>query len=155
METRDLLSIIEKFSQSGLGELKYREGSLELSLKKQGEQVVLAAAPAAAPAMHAVPHASAHVPAPAEAAPKSAANANTETITSPIVGTFYRSPAPDAPVFAEEGKIIKKGEPLCIIEAMKVMNALESEFDCEVVRILADNGKMVEYGTPLFEVIRK
>jgi acetyl-CoA carboxylase biotin carboxyl carrier protein len=76
-------------------------------------------------------------------------------INSPIVGTIYRTPAPDAPPFVEEGKMVKKGETLCIIEAMKVMNELVAEFDCEILRILVDNNHFVEYGTPLFEVRRK
>jgi acetyl-CoA carboxylase biotin carboxyl carrier protein len=77
---------------------------------------------------------------------------NIEIIKSPIVGTFYRAPSPDAPPFAEAGKIIKKGEGLCILEAMKMMNTLECEFDLEVVKVLAENGELVEFDQPLFEV---
>jgi acetyl-CoA carboxylase biotin carboxyl carrier protein len=76
-------------------------------------------------------------------------------ISSPIVGTVYRSPAPDAEPFVEEGKSVKKGDTLCIIEAMKVMNELVAEFDCEIVHILVDSQHFVEYGTPLFEVRKK
>ncbi|WP_186644373.1 acetyl-CoA carboxylase biotin carboxyl carrier protein [Fluviispira vulneris] len=74
------------------------------------------------------------------------------TITSPFVGTFYRSPGPDAPVFAELGAKIKKGQSLCIVEAMKLMNEIEAEIDGEIVAILVDNAKPVEFGTPLFIV---
>lgn len=73
-----------------------------------------------------------------------------ETITSPFVGTFYRSPGPDAPVFVDVGSRVKKGQPLCIVEAMKLMNEIECEMDGEVVAILVDNAKPVEFGTPLF-----
>jgi acetyl-CoA carboxylase biotin carboxyl carrier protein len=85
-------------------------------------------------------------------APHSAAQSGNEIIKSPIIGTFYRATSPDAPPFADPGKKIKKGQKLCIIEAMKMMNALESEFDCEIVRILVNNGDMVEFDQPLFEV---
>ncbi len=77
-----------------------------------------------------------------------------EQITSPIVGTFYRAPAPDSPPFTEEGDEVKSGQALCIIEAMKVMNELEAEFDLRVERVLVENGQMVEYGTALLEVTR-
>ena len=72
------------------------------------------------------------------------------TITSPIVGTFYRSSSPEAPPFADMGMKVKKGQVLCIIEAMKLMNEIESEVDGVVVRILVENGQPVEYGEPLF-----
>lgn len=75
---------------------------------------------------------------------------NLITITSPMVGTFYRSPSHDAPAFVEEGSIVKKGQPICIIEAMKIMNEIEAESDGKVVSILVDNGQPVEYGEPLF-----
>ncbi len=72
------------------------------------------------------------------------------TVTSPIVGTFYRAPSPDAEPFVEVGSEVKKGQVLCIIEAMKLMNEIESEVDGVVVRILVENGQPVEYGEPLF-----
>jgi len=72
------------------------------------------------------------------------------TVTCPIVGTFYRSPSPDAPSFVETGTEVKKGQVLCIIEAMKLMNEIESEVDGTVVRVLVENGQPVEYGEPLF-----
>ncbi|MDA8106554.1 MAG: acetyl-CoA carboxylase biotin carboxyl carrier protein [Nitrospiraceae bacterium] len=72
------------------------------------------------------------------------------TVTSPIVGTFYRSPSPDAPAFVDAGVRIKKGQVLCIIEAMKLMNEIESEADGILVKALVENGQPVEYGEPLF-----
>ncbi|UCG78166.1 MAG: acetyl-CoA carboxylase biotin carboxyl carrier protein [Nitrospirota bacterium] len=77
------------------------------------------------------------------------------TLTSPIVGSFYRSPAPDDPPFVEIGTQVRKGQVLCIIEAMKLMNEIESEVDGVVARILVDNGQPVEYGEPLFLIDQK
>jgi acetyl-CoA carboxylase biotin carboxyl carrier protein len=73
-------------------------------------------------------------------------------VKSPIVGTFYRAPEPDAPPFTEVGAIVKKGQVLCIIEAMKLMNEIESEYDGEVVKIYIENGQPVQYGERLFAV---
>jgi acetyl-CoA carboxylase biotin carboxyl carrier protein len=75
-----------------------------------------------------------------------------EVVTSPFVGTFYRAPSPDTPHFVEVGSRVKKGQSLCIVEAMKLMNEIESEFDGEVVAILVENAKPVEFGTPLFVI---
>ena len=72
------------------------------------------------------------------------------TATSPIVGTFYRSPSPDAPPFVDVGAMVRKGQVICIIEAMKLMNEIESEADGIIVRALVENGHPVEYGEPLF-----
>jgi acetyl-CoA carboxylase biotin carboxyl carrier protein len=150
MDTKDILAVIEKFNQTALAEFKYREGSVEFHLKRHAD--VTYASPVAAP----VPVAAGPAPAGSSAsAPSSPAPVAGETINSPIVGTIYRSPAPDAPPFVEEGKAVKKGDTICIIEAMKVMNEMQAEFDCEIVRILVDNQHFVEYGTPLFEVRRK
>lgn len=77
-----------------------------------------------------------------------------ETIISPIVATFYASPGPDAPVFVKPGSKVKAGDTLCILEAMKMMNKLEAEFDCEIIAVKAESGNMVEYGQTLFEVKR-
>jgi len=152
MDTKDILAVIEKFNQTALAEFRYREGSVEFHLKRHAD-VTYAAPVAGLPAAPVAPVSAA--PVPAAGTPAVSATAGGETINSPIVGTIYRTPAPDAPPFVEEGKIVKKGETLCIIEAMKVMNELVAEFDCEILRILVDNQHFVEYGTPLFEVRRK
>ena len=155
MDTKDIVAILEKFNATGLAEMKFREGSVELHVKRHPDTVY-----AATPVQHSAPVPVTPAPAPAGSTPASpspapATSTSGEIITSPIVGTVYRTPAPDAPPFVEEGKVVKKGETLCIIEAMKVMNELEAEFDCEILRVLADNQAFVEYGTPLFEVRRK
>jgi len=77
-----------------------------------------------------------------------------EIISSPMVGTFYQAPSPDSPPYVRVGDQIKKGDTLCIIEAMKIMNELEAEFDCEILEILVEDGQPVEFDTPLFRVKR-
>ena len=79
---------------------------------------------------------------------------NTEVIASPIVGTFYESMSPEDAPFVSAGQRINKGEVVCIVEAMKLMNEISAEFDCEIVSVLGENGKMVQYGDPLFKVRR-
>ena len=147
MELKELYALMERFEKSGLSEIVYKKDGEEVALKK-AVPVVYAAPPAAPPsyAGH-EPH-----PVPTEAPVRH--GADTEFIRAPLVGTFYRAPAPDAPPFVEKGDSVKKGKPLCILEAMKLMNEYQAEFDLEVVAILVDNGRMVEFGTPLFEVRR-
>ena len=91
-----------------------------------------------------------HAPAPAE---KAAKPAETGTLlTSPFVGTFYRAPAPEAPPFVDVGQTVRKGQVVCIVEAMKLMNEIESEFDGKILEILVKNAEHVEYGQPLFRI---
>jgi acetyl-CoA carboxylase biotin carboxyl carrier protein len=90
-------------------------------------------------------------PAVAAAAPAVVVEAG-EVVTSPIVGTFYRAPAPDAPQYVEVGQIVEKGEVLCIVEAMKLMNEIEAEYRCKIIRICKENASPVEYGDQLFIV---
>jgi acetyl-CoA carboxylase biotin carboxyl carrier protein len=148
--TEEIADLLEKFEASSLSEMHLRAGDSEITFRRGGTP-------------HQVPP-MAHAPADQAASPQPAAGPNKaprpaeapglEKILSPIVGTFYRSPAPDAPPFVERGSKVQKGQTLCILEAMKLMNQLEAEFDCEIVSVLVENGKMVEYGTPLFEVRR-
>ncbi len=150
MELNELYALMEKFEKSGLSELVYKRDGDEVCLKK-----VLTAAGAAAPAVAHAPaaHAAHETRAPA-GQPAPAKAPDTELITAPLVGTFYRAAAPDAPPFVEIGDTVKKGKTLCILEAMKLMNEFQAEFDLEIVNILVENGRMVEYGAPLFEVRR-
>ena len=90
-------------------------------------------------------------PAAAAAAPAAVVEEG-EVVTSPIVGTFYRAPAPDAAHYVEVGQVVEKGEVLCIVEAMKLMNEIEAEYRCKIVRIVKENAQPVEYGDPLFIV---
>ena len=146
MELKELYALMERFEKSGLSEIVYKKDGEEVCLKKGGPAPTAlstprrAAAPSAAHTIH-------------DAQPVKH-GADTEFIRAPLVGTFYRAPAPDAPPFAEKGDTVKKGKPLCILEAMKLMNEYQAEFDLEIVAILVDNGNMVEFGAPLFEVRR-
>jgi acetyl-CoA carboxylase biotin carboxyl carrier protein len=97
-------------------------------------------------------HAPAHAPAAAAAAATPAVDDGTVDVTSPFVGTFYRSPTPDAPAFVEVGAVVRPGQTLCIIEAMKLMNEIEAEVSGTVVEVYAQNGKSVEFGQKLFRI---
>jgi acetyl-CoA carboxylase biotin carboxyl carrier protein len=146
MELKELYALMERFEKSGLSELVFKKDGEEVSLKKG---IPAPFVPPTLPATQVAHEARAHA---AEPQPRQASD--TEVIRSPLVGTFYRAAAPDAPPFVEKGDSVKKGKPLCILEAMKLMNEYQAEFDLEIVAILAENGKMVEFGAPLFEVRR-
>jgi acetyl-CoA carboxylase biotin carboxyl carrier protein len=116
----------------------------------------MSAPPAAAvyqPAPVSAPAAAASPAAPAAAAGKAGPPANAHILTSPIVGTYYRSPSPDAPPFVEVGARVKKGQVLCIIEAMKLMNEIESDADGVIAEIYPQNAQPVEFGEPLFAIV--
>ena len=152
MELKELYALMERFEKSGLSEIVFKKDGEEVCLKKAGPAPVFAP-PAYAPPQAAYSTAHQDHEARASDAPVKH-GVDTEFIRAPLVGTFYRAPAPDAPPFVEKGDSVKKGKPLCILEAMKLMNEYQAEFDMEIVAILADNGNMVEFGAPLFEVRR-
>jgi acetyl-CoA carboxylase biotin carboxyl carrier protein len=154
MNHKEILEIVNGFTQSGLAELELSAQDISLKLHRYPTaQAVSAPAcaspPPPVPSGHQVAAASGHA-----AATPSASGAKTEIITSPIVASFYRSPSPDTPSYCEIGQTVKTGQPLCVLEAMKVMNELTAEFDCEILSIIPKNGDLVEYGAPLFEVTR-
>jgi acetyl-CoA carboxylase biotin carboxyl carrier protein len=160
MDLKELQTIMEMFEKSGLVELTLKMNGEEVCLKKTASSATpvpfLNMVPTPMPPVPAVAPANAAPIAPA-ASPKEGegkAASDIEVIRAPLVGTFYRAPATDAPPFVEKGDKVKKGQTLCILEAMKLMNEFQAEFDLEIVNILAENGRMVEYGTPLFEVRR-
>jgi acetyl-CoA carboxylase biotin carboxyl carrier protein len=136
MKTEQLEKLISIFDKSTLLELKYREGDFSLYLNRKGEAGV-SAAPSAV----------------VQAAPQVAEEEDIY-ITSPIVSTFYSSPAPDAKPYVAVGDRIKAGQIVCILEAMKIMTELESDFECEIEAVLVSSGQKVEYGQPLFRVKR-
>jgi acetyl-CoA carboxylase biotin carboxyl carrier protein len=147
MELNELYALMEKFEKSGLSELVFKRAGDEICLKK----VITPPVTPLSSASHLPP---AHVAHESRAEPAVTRAPDIELITAPLVGTFYRAPAPDSPPFVEPGDKVKKGKTLCILEAMKLMNEFQAEFDLEIVNILVENGRMVEYGTPLFEVRR-
>jgi acetyl-CoA carboxylase biotin carboxyl carrier protein len=132
-------------NRHGLSEVSIENEGMKIRLRRGGATVTTAeVAPAPPPAA---------APAPAPAAPKAeTSDGNVSYITSPFVGTFYRSPSPDAAAFVEVGTRVKKGQVLCIVEAMKLMNEIESEIEGAVVQVLVENGQPVEYGEPLFKI---
>ena len=151
-----VFDLIEKFNASSIVSLDYANGDSHIVLKKKDACVSVATGGAVSGAGSSMAATTAVASSSASASEVAAANDGdaSETVDSPIVGTFYRSPSPDSPAYAEKGTTIKKGEPLCIIEAMKMMNTLTAEFDMEIVEVLVENGSLAEYGQPLFKVKR-
>jgi acetyl-CoA carboxylase biotin carboxyl carrier protein len=170
MNLKELKELIELVSEKGFAEFEIERQGFRLRISRFKEQAAASAQSAAssgAPAIASTPLAGSTVPpanqheisqsgAPLAAQPAGVESANQVTppyiLTSPIVGTFYRSPSPDAPSFVEVGSRVKKGQVLCIIEAMKLMNEIESDVDGEVVQIYPQNAQAVEYGEPLFGI---
>jgi acetyl-CoA carboxylase biotin carboxyl carrier protein len=149
MDLRKLKKLIDLVQESGITELEVTEGEEKVKIVKQG------AAPAPAPAMYTVAAAPANAAAVASAEPVlPAAPAEPEgaVVKAPMVGTFYRSASPGSKAFVELGQAVEVGDPLCIIEAMKLMNEIESDAAGVVKAILVENGQPVEYGQPLFVV---
>jgi acetyl-CoA carboxylase biotin carboxyl carrier protein len=159
MDLRKLKKLIDLVQDSGIAELEITEGEEKVKIVKGGEATVTPlapAAPVAAPAATATAAAGAG-PAPAAGAPATAAAPaapeapapSGHVLKAPMVGTFYRSPSPDAKPFIEVGQNVKAGETVCIIEAMKLMNEIEADATGMVKAILVENGQPVEYGQPL------
>jgi acetyl-CoA carboxylase biotin carboxyl carrier protein len=147
MDLRKLKKLIDLVQESGIAELEITEGEEKVKIVKGGAVVGPthpSPAPASAPAPAAAPPAVAAAGAPAEAGQEG------HVVKAPMVGTFYRSPSPDAKVFVEVGQAIKEGQTICIIEAMKLMNEIEADASGVVKAILVENGQPVEYGQPLF-----
>ena len=148
MDLRKLKKLIDLVQESGIAELEITEGEEKVKIVKGGHVSVSAVAPAP------VAPIGARAPAPAAAAPAPAAEAPAgqegHVVKAPMVGTFYRSPSPDAKAFVEVGQTVKEGDTICIIEAMKLMNEIEADASGTVKAILVENGQPVEYGQPLF-----
>jgi acetyl-CoA carboxylase biotin carboxyl carrier protein len=150
MDIRKVKKLIELLEESGISEIEISEGeeSVRISRYPKPGTVTTTTAPAAAPAP-AAPAAPAATPA---AAAEPAPPVRGQQVTAPMVGTFYSGPAPGAKPFVEIGTEVKPGDTLCVIEAMKMMNQIESEFAGRVVSILVENGSPVEFGQPLFVI---
>jgi acetyl-CoA carboxylase biotin carboxyl carrier protein len=152
MDIRKIKKLIELLEESGVAEIEIKEGeeSLRISRMSKGVQVSTATlAPLPAPVAAAAPLSA--PAAPAEASPTTA-GAGEQIVTAPMVGTYYSSPSPGAKEFINIGDEIKAGQVLCIIEAMKMMNQIESETAGTIRAILVKNGEPVEFGQPLFIV---
>jgi acetyl-CoA carboxylase biotin carboxyl carrier protein len=148
MDLRKLKTLIDLVSESNVSELEVTEAEGKVRIVKGGGAVMQQYMPMAQP-MQAAPISQ---PVVAEAVPAVAAVTEEEghTVKSPMVGTFYRSASPGSKSFVEIGDAVKAGDTLCIIEAMKILNEIESDKTGTVKRVLADNGQAVEYGQPLF-----
>ncbi len=139
MDFKEIKELIRIFGKSDLNKLKVREGEFELAMQKGFKGTLVTSTVPIAPIV---------VP----ASVISPAVVLGDTVNSPMVGTFYGSPSPESPAFVKEGDTVKKGQTLCILEAMKIMNEIEAEFDCKIIKILVEDGNPVEYDMPMFSV---
>ena len=156
MDLRKLKTLIDLVSESNISELEITEADGKVRIVKSDPAAAIAVQPiyAPAPAMPVVAAAAGPaVAAPVAAAAPAAAPVETgHIVKSPMVGTFYRASSPNAKAFAEVGQQIKEGEPICIIEAMKIMNEIEADKTGTITKILVENGQPVEFGQPLFVI---
>jgi len=155
MDLDQIKKILDLVREHELSEFEIEHEGLRLKIRKDANGVPVVAHVAPAPPAVAVPSAAAPVPV-AGSAPSDADMGEAEielaVVKSPIVGTFYRSAEPGSPAFADIGASVKKGDVLCIIEAMKLMNEIDSEYDGEIVNIYVENGQPVQYGERLFAI---
>lgn len=146
MDTKQIKALMRDFDESGLSRVKITKDEFSIEMEKATGLVAAPVSVAQAPAPLAAP-------APAAApTPSAPAQISGDFIVSPMVGTYYSSPSPDSPAFAKVGDTIKKGQVVAILEAMKIMNELEAEFNCKILEVLATNGQAVEYDMPLYVV---
>ncbi len=154
MEIKEIQELIKIFDKSNLGELDIEQKDFKITLKTKEKETILTTVSAAPVAVQSAPVAAPQVaaaPAPVPAVPASAPAADKGTvIKAPMVGTFYRSAGPDKPAFVKPGDKVKKGQVICIIEAMKLFNEIECEMDGTIVKVIADDASPVEFEQPLF-----
>ena len=159
MNQKELKELIEFLIEKDIAEFELERGDVKVKIKRGGEHTVMhgqgearffavPAAPPAAPELGVVPVAAAPAAAPAPPAPEEGLH----MVKSPIVGTFYEAPSPGAPPFVKPGDMVEAGQVLCIVEAMKLLNEIESDVAGEIVKKLAVNGQPIEYGQDLFVV---
>lgn len=151
MDIRKVKKLIELLEESGIDELEIREGEESVRISRHGKQPTYAQQPMYAP--QPAPVAPAAPVAAAEATAPAAAKLNGTVVRSPMVGTFFRASSPTSGNFVEVGTSVKKGDILCIVEAMKMMNHIEAESSGTIESILGENGQPVEYDQPLFTIV--
>ncbi len=151
MDIRKVKKLIELLEESGIDELEIKEGEESVRISRHSKTP--AAQQYFAPAPMAAPVAAAPVAAPVAEAAAAAPKLNGTVARSPMVGTFYRKPSPTSPNFAEVGQTVKKGDTLCIVEAMKMMNHIEAEASGVIESILVEDGQPVEFDQPLFTIV--
>ena len=148
-----LRQIIELLENSDVTQLTFRRGDERLTIRRgPSPATIVQALPVAGAPTHAETPSAERAPRPAPKVPPADAEKPGQLVTSPFVGTFYRTPGPDQPPFVETGATVRKGQVLCIIEAMKLMNEIESEVGGTVAEILVENGQPVEFGQTLFRI---
>ncbi len=159
MNLKEIKELIELMKNTDISELEIERSGVKVRLRKGGDVTFHPSMPRmeyppAAIVAPALTETQAPASVPGTSADKSAGQATTDLIkvTSPIVGTFYRSSSPDKPAYVEVGDVVKKGQVLCIIEAMKLMNEIECERSGKIMQILVETGAPVEYGQPLFMI---
>ena len=160
MNQQELKELIDLVIEKGIAEFELEREDVKVRIKRVGDQSAPAVQYIPAPVIGSSPVLTAPAPTPAAPAGGSASEASQpareddglQSVKSPIVGTFYESPSPGAPPFIKPGDQVEVGQVLCIIEAMKLMNEIESEYAGEVVKRLVQNGQPVEYGQPLFAI---
>ncbi|QBC33137.1 acetyl-CoA carboxylase biotin carboxyl carrier protein [Pandoraea sp. XY-2] len=152
MDLRKLKTLIDLVAESGISELEVTEGEGKVRIVKAPPQLIAAPMQMAMPAAYPQVAAQAPTATPAAPAPAAPVVPQGHIVTSPMVGTFYRAPSPGADPFAQVGDSVKEGQTLCIIEAMKLLNEIESDKTGVIKEILVENGQAVEYGQPLFVI---
>ncbi|GAB3649175.1 acetyl-CoA carboxylase biotin carboxyl carrier protein [Echinicola sediminis] len=154
MKAKEIQELIDFISNSGLAEVKIETDEFKLSIKKNAEVQAVKAVDHAPVATNPAPAAQAATPAPAAEKPAAPAadTSNYVEIKSPMIGTFYASPNPESDVFVNVGDTVKTGQTVCIIEAMKLFNEIESEISGKIVKVLVEDSTPVEYDQPLFLV---
>lgn len=152
MTINEIKEILDLFNSSNVAEMEVQRGENRVRLRRGATDVSQVVPPIAASisVAESVPPPVAPTPAAAKPAPPS--DENTVLVKSPIVGTFYESPSPDAPAFVKVGDVVAPGQVLCIIESMKLMNEIEAEVGGTIIAKLVENGRPVEYGEPLFSL---
>jgi len=162
MNLKELKELIEFLIEKEIAEFELERGDVKVRIKRAGEHTVVhthdprvfavPAAPPAAPILGAAPVVVATAGAAAPDEPPAPKQEDLHMVKSPIVGTFYEAPSPGAPPFVKVGDTVEKGQVLCIVEAMKLLNEIESDFAGEIVKKLASNGQPIEYGQELFAI---
>ncbi len=157
MTIQEIRELVQVVTESGIAELEVERDDIRVHVKRTHPAAAEAVVTTAAVPVQTVQHVAAqvaappvHTPAAAPAAP--AVDANAQTVKAPIVGTFYEAPSPESPVFVKVGDTVKVGQVLCIIESMKLMNEIESDFAGVITARLVENGSPVEYGEALFTI---
>ncbi len=155
MDIKDIQDLIKLVNRSSLTEVEIENGDFRLRIRRKADGQLMYAAPAIPYAQNPSPapvaeYAATLAPQPIAEAPKAPVSSHLLEFKSPMIGTFYRSSSPDSDPFVKVGDVVSKGQVLCIIEAMKLFNEIESEIEGKVVKILVDDARPVEYDQPLF-----